>query len=242
MRPFTIRACATSLRATPKPITPRFPRTIQHNAIRLASSDASSQPSPPDIPILTKHIQTSPGITLNDHQHTIVSSILDLFSGYPTLQKLSLWRDDATFADPLRIATGREKYSAQWYALRSAFSTTDRLSFQVKDAGNPILIDLRMRYIVKGTHNETTIQSVVAVYLDGEGKVERVEDRWDGTLPEGMMSDVSIVAIRTPIFSGLSASLVLLIKIQAFRHLSGATVPKVVSVPKNEEEDLDKRR
>jgi hypothetical protein len=197
MRPSTIRACATSLRATRRPITSRILQIIQHNAIRLASSDATSQPLPPDIPILTKHIQTSPGLTLSNHQHTIVSSILDLFSGYPTLQKLSLWRDDATFADPIRIATGREKYSAQWYALRSAFSTIDRLSFQVKDAGNPILIDLRMRYIVKGMHNETTVQSVVAVYLDGEGKVERVEDRWDGTLPEGMMSDVSIVVTRS---------------------------------------------
>jgi hypothetical protein len=27
--------------------------------------------------------------------------------------------------------------------------------------------------------------------------VERVEDRWDGTLPEGMMSDVSIVVTRS---------------------------------------------
>ncbi|KAF2830809.1 hypothetical protein CC86DRAFT_391629 [Ophiobolus disseminans] len=165
-----------------------------------------------NINIETPHVQVRPGLKLSEHQTTIVASVLDLFAGRPSLPKLSLWRDDATFSDQFTIATGREKFSAQWYGLRKVFSDIERINHMVQDAGNPMLVDLRTKYVVKGIGMEEMVQSVVAVYLDGEGKIERVEDRWDGKLPEGSISE-------------------------AFRRLGAATVPKIVSVPKNEEED-----
>ncbi|KAF2130654.1 hypothetical protein P153DRAFT_375357 [Dothidotthia symphoricarpi CBS 119687] len=161
------------------------------------------------------HIQTAPGVTLSDSQHTIVSSILDLFAGSPSLPKLALWRDDATFADNLTVAEGRERYSAQWYGLKQVFSEIDQLSYQVRDAGNPIVMDLRTRYIVKGINKEMTVQSVVNVHLDGEGKISKVEDKWDGELPEGSVAN-------------------------AFRRLRGVAAPKMVSVPKDDAEDAEK--
>lgn len=142
--------------------------------------------------IETKNLQTGPGVELSQEQQTIVGSVLDLFAGRPSLPKLALWRDDATFADPLTIATGRDRFAAQWYGLQSAFSEIERLSHQVTDAGNPILMDLRTRYVVKGINIERTIQSVVAIHLDGEGKISKVEDKWDGKLPDGAISNVSI--------------------------------------------------
>jgi len=165
--------------------------------------------------IENKNISTAPGITLSDQQQTIVGSVLDLFAGRPSLPKLSLWRDDATFTDPLTIATGRDKFAAQWYGLQQAFSEIERLNHQVTDAGNPIVMDLKTRYVIKGINKEQTIQSVVAIHLDEQGKIKKVEDKWDGKLPEGSISE-------------------------AFRHLNAVTVPKIVSVPKNEEEDRQK--
>jgi hypothetical protein len=141
--------------------------------------------------IETKHIQTAPGVQLSENQQTLVGSVLDLFAGRPSLPKLALWRNDATFTDPLTIATGRDKYAAQWYGLQQAFSTIDPLSHQVKDAGNPILIDMRTRYVIKGINKEQTIQSVVAIHTDEEGKISKVEDKWDGKLPDGTIANVS---------------------------------------------------
>ncbi|KAF2468642.1 uncharacterized protein BDR25DRAFT_373325 [Lindgomyces ingoldianus] len=168
------------------------------------------------MPIENTSISTAPGINLTPHQKTLVGSILDLFAGRPSLQKLSLWSDNATFSDPLTIATGRDRYSAQWYGLQSAFSEIERLHHSVTSAGNPILMDLKTRYVIKGIGKEQTVQSVVAIYTDDlSGKITKVEDRWDGSLPDSSIAN-------------------------AFRHLNAVTVPKMINVPKNEEEDVKK--
>jgi hypothetical protein len=65
------------------------------------------------------------------------------------------------------------------------------LNHQVKDAGNPILMDLRTRYVIKGLGKEQLIQSEVAIHLDAEGKIAKVEDKWDGNLPDSSIANVS---------------------------------------------------
>lgn len=52
-------------------------------------------------------------------------------------------------------------------------------------------MDLRTRYVVKGINKEQTIQSVVAIHLDEQGKIKKVEDKWNGQLPEGSIANVS---------------------------------------------------
>jgi hypothetical protein len=148
-----------------------------------------------DLNLETKHVTTAPGIKLSEQQETIVGSVLDLFAGKPSLQKLALWRDDATFNDPLTSAKGREQYSAQWYGLQQAFSEIDRLNHQVKDSGNPILMDLRTKYVIKGINKEQTIQSLVSIHLDDQGKISKVEDKWNGELPTGTIAQVSCTRI-----------------------------------------------
>jgi hypothetical protein len=186
MRPFTINTCKTSLRVLRSSTISQIPR------LRTANISTSN------LDIETKHVTTAPGIKLSEHQETIVGSILDLFAGRPSLAKLALWRDDATYSGPLTIATGREKYSAQWYGLRQAFSEIDRLNHQVKDAGNPMLMDMRINYVVRGIDTKQMVQSVVAIYLDDEGKISKVEDRWDGKSSEGSISEVSSRRVLSP--------------------------------------------
>lgn len=152
---------------------------------------STGAPTTSGLDIENKNVQTAPGVSLNPNQQTVVGSVLDLFAGRPSLKKLALWRDDATFTDPLTIAEGRERYSAQWYGLQAAFSEIERLHHSVTDAGNPILLDLKTRYVIKGINKEQTIQSVVAIHLDEQGKIAKLEDKWDGKLPEGSISNVS---------------------------------------------------
>jgi hypothetical protein len=77
------------------------------------------------------------------------------------------------------------------YGLAAAFSEIERLSHQVTSAGNPITMDLRTRYVVKGIGMEKTITSVVKIYHEGD-KITKVEDRWNDQLPGGAFKNVSI--------------------------------------------------
>lgn len=157
----------------------------------------------------------APGVNLSDHQRVITGSILDLFAGQPTLRKLSLWKDDATFTDPITIAEGRKQFAPQWYGLPAAFSKIERLGGQVTSDGNPIEIEMKTKYTVKGLGSEQTIDSKVKIFTEGEGenmRVKRVEDRWDDDLKEGTFRD-------------------------AMKNLNSVVVPKLVSVPKSIEEE-----
>lgn len=84
-------------------------------------------------------------------------------------------------------------------------------------AGNPIEIELKNRYTAKVVKNTQEIESKVKVWVGGDGKIERVEDRWGGKgLPEGFVGE-------------------------ALRKLNAVTVPLAVKVPKTEEEDRKMR-
>jgi hypothetical protein len=119
------------------------------------------------------------------------------------VKKLSLWADDATFTDPLTIADGRKQYSAQWYGLQAAFSEIKRLSSCVTSSGNPIEMDLKTMYKVKGHGMEQTIDSKVKIFTEGE-KIKRVEDRWNDELPEGAFKNVSVLSLRSWVYYGQS--------------------------------------
>lgn len=155
---------------------------------------------------------TATGVTLDDKQKTIVGSVLDLFAGKPSKEKLALWTDEATFSDPITIAQGRKQFEAQWYGLAQVFSDIQLQHHEVTSSGNPISLDMRNKYTLKGIGKETTMQSVVNIYTTADGKIEKVEDKWDGKLPEGEFA-------------------------KAFRRLNAVTVPHLVSVPKSAEEE-----
>jgi hypothetical protein len=159
-------------------------------------------------------IKTAPGVDLNSEQRTLISSVLDLFAGRPSLAKLQLWKDDAVFSDPITVAKGRKEFEPQWvsstsiistqkkmtkpsndpfqkqYGLQTAFSEIERKSHSVTSAGNPIEMDMTTMYKVKGLGKETTITSKVNIFHEG-GKITRVEDKWDGKLPDSGIVNVS---------------------------------------------------
>lgn len=114
-----------------------------------------------------------------------------MFAGRPSVKKLSLWSDNAIFEDPLTKAEGRKQYSAQWYGLAAAFSEIERLSHQVTSSGNPITLDLKTTYVVKGIGKEQSIASVVKIHTEND-KITKVEDRWNDQLPDGAFKNVRV--------------------------------------------------
>ena len=181
MRPFTpqyLRAVNNTFKSTTRSQINKLP------IAKMASTDTG------ELRIENQNINTAPDVKLSDHQKTLVGSVLDLFAGRPSLAKLQLWKDDGVFTDPLTIARGRGQFEPQWYGLQTAFSEIERLHHQVNSSGNPIELDLKTRYVVKGVNKEKTINSKVLIHTEGD-KISKVEDKWDGELPDSSISNVS---------------------------------------------------
>jgi hypothetical protein len=158
------------------------------------------------------------------------------------------------------------------YGLQSAFSEIERLEHEVTSSGNPISLTMKTRYKVKGIGMEQTISSVVNIFHDG-GKITKVQDKWNGKLPDGAIANVSYLQLLNPFWwayhtwawmfylwsfvwwtrawlvrralfypapqskSLLHTTFTDYFWLQAFRNLNSITVPKIISVPKNKEED-----
>lgn len=75
------------------------------------------------------------------------------------------------------------------------------------------------------------MNSVVRIWLGEDGRIEKVEDRWNDKLPEGGISEVNIF-LSYSIWIGVD-------EIQAFRKLNARVTPNLVKVPKTEEEDKE---
>ena len=88
---------------------------------------------------------------------------------------------------------GRKQFEAQWYGLKVAFSEITRDSCSVVSAGNPVEIDMKTKYKVKGIGSEQTIASKIKVFMSADGRqITKVEDKWNADdLPEGGFKKVS---------------------------------------------------
>ncbi|KAI4866465.1 hypothetical protein F4820DRAFT_447000 [Hypoxylon rubiginosum] len=206
---------------------------------RRGRTEAAS-PSFESYLIKNTNINEAPGVELSLRQKLIVGSVLDtlgnreqLFEGHPTLKHLSLWSRDATFADPLTIATGYHQFAAQWYGLPAVFNPIRIQDHSVTSAGNPIELQLTNTYGLKGLNKEQTINSTVRIYIGRDQRIERVEDRWNARqafrclsyhfAPYGSWCDHQSAGAGGRI---------------AFRKLNAVTVPRLITVPGNEEEDM----
>ncbi|EKD13123.1 uncharacterized protein L3040_002923 [Drepanopeziza brunnea f. sp. 'multigermtubi'] len=174
------------------------------------STTAAGHPDAASLGIESTDIRTAEGVQLSGWQKVVIGSVLDLFKGKPTLAKTKLWADDATFADPITKAEGRKQYEAQWWGLKAAFSEIEQKQHSVTSSGNPLTLSATTRYKVKGLGAEKVIESEIRIHMDAAGeKIVKVEDRWNGNIPEGPIAT-------------------------AFRNLNSVVVPAFVSVPKEE--------
>lgn len=133
-------------------------------------------------------------------------------------------------------------------------------------------MDLRTRYVVKGINKEQTIDSKINIFYDKDtGKITKVEDKWDGKLPDSSFQNVSVDQLFNPwwwvhygegwawwawsftwntlpqrVCAAAKSRFRGTMRIteyglisfwQAFRKINAVTVPKMVGVPKNDEED-----
>lgn len=121
-----------------------------------------------------------------------------LFEGRPSLKHLALWNPKGTFQDPIALAEGYDRFAAQWYGLPALFDPIKLQSHKVIDAGNPIVLEMSNKYVVKGIKQEKVMDSIIRITLGADGKIDKVEDRWNDKLPEGSVSEVSSTSRSKP--------------------------------------------
>jgi len=60
-------------------------------------------------------------------------------------------------------------------------------------------MDIKTRYVVKGIGKEQTIASKINIFYDkASGKITKVEDKWNGNLPDSSFTNVSIEQLFSP--------------------------------------------
>ena len=174
---------------------PANPPAFHRRPVNTMSTSNTGN-TPPSFGQYKIHSAVPPSVqSMTAQQSLLACSVLDLFTGYPSKRKLALWTDDASFHDPLTIATGRKQFEAQWYGLKTITSEIVLEHAEVVSLGNPIELKTKLKYKVKAVGKEQNIESKVLVHTTGEGdaqKITRVEDRWNGDVPsEGFFAKVS---------------------------------------------------
>jgi hypothetical protein len=109
MKTFTPRNCNRFLNSIGKSNSSRSFHSVQTSLKYRTMSTSTS-----DLKIENTNIKSATGVDLSSQQKTLVGSVLDLFAGRPSLEKLQLWTDEAVFEDPITIARGRKQFEPQW--------------------------------------------------------------------------------------------------------------------------------
>ncbi|KAH8917165.1 hypothetical protein BT69DRAFT_1286948 [Atractiella rhizophila] len=129
---------------------------------------------------------TAEGITLSPAQTTTAQNVVLIFRGQCTPSILDSFSESCIFEDPFAHAVGRREWSAQFYGLAKLFEVETSNEVVVLAEEGKIAIDCDIEYKMKAMKKVVNWKTTGQLYVetDAEGKVVRLEDRWerDGVL------------------------------------------------------------
>jgi len=123
-------------------------------------------------------------VILEDQRKQTLDDVLELFGAHPSLEIFERsWHHDAVFEDPWTKCVGYKEYTAQWFSLPRVIPHSITLQHRVlSSTHNPhrIVFDQTQEYTIRFLRRKKIIQSLVTLELDEDGKIIRMEDRWNG--------------------------------------------------------------
>ncbi|KZV96117.1 hypothetical protein EXIGLDRAFT_609700, partial [Exidia glandulosa HHB12029] len=136
-----------------------------------------------------------------------------LFSSRPTMDIFKRsFNPNGDFEDPLSKCHGYGQFGAQWWAMPKAFPVSKNLGHRVvASTDNHIEYVQAQEYTFRWVGNKKVMYSLVMIDLDGDGKIVKVEDRWN--------------AQEHPTRWGT----------HFLRRMNAMTLPWLVTVPKDED-------
>jgi hypothetical protein len=142
------------------------PSISTHNTCK----DADYEPHPEkSIPISSQHQE-------------IVNAITRLYSGSASECDMKVYSASAIYDDPWSYCDSRYKIAGQWYGIPKLFNSKTLATEIVNDSPQEIIVKLRQEYAVKGVEKlgvSKTVDSLVSLTLDEEGKVKYHKDMWN---------------------------------------------------------------
>ncbi|KAG8702766.1 hypothetical protein FRC09_004553 [Ceratobasidium sp. 395] len=123
-------------------------------------------------------------VILEDQRKQTLDDVLELFCSHPSLEIFERsWHRDAVFEDPLTKCIGYREYAAQWFALPKLVPTSTTIQHRVLSSTHyphRIVFDQTQEYNIRFLKRKKIIQSLVTLELDEDGKIIKMEDRWNG--------------------------------------------------------------
>ncbi|KAG2155492.1 hypothetical protein DEU56DRAFT_767689 [Suillus clintonianus] len=118
-------------------------------------------------------------------EQKVLMAIKEMYSCNPNNTTFDVYSEDAVFHDPVGIATGPKSIRAQFVGLAKLFEKADIPKFRVLK--NPpqvpqgtILVDQDVAYYRDAFSSPTkTMNSLLTLELDNEGKLRRHIEEWD---------------------------------------------------------------
>ncbi|CAE6445725.1 unnamed protein product [Rhizoctonia solani] len=154
----------------------------------------------------------SKNVVLEGKRKQTVEDVLELFCAHPSLEIFDRsWHRDAVFEDPFIKCVGFKEYAAQWYGLPKIAAQSTTLQYRVLSSTHSphkIVFDQTQQYTLRYIKRKKTIHSLVIIELDEDGKIIKMEDRWNGEEPPSKWGAIWL------------------------RRLNGKTAPFFVRVPR----------
>ena len=126
-------------------------------------------------------------VVLEDQRKQTVEDVLELFCAHPSLEIFDRsWNRDAVFEDPWTKCVGYKEYTAQWFSLPRVVAQSTTVQYRVLSSTHHphrIVVDQTQQYTLRYIKRKRTIHSLVFLELDEQGKIIKMEDRWNGEEP-----------------------------------------------------------
>ena len=142
--------------------------TGQHDGAKNLSKDVDYEPHP----------EKSQKITPEHSQ--IISHITNLYSGSASEKDMEVYAPKSIYDDPFSYCDTRYKIAGQWYGIPKLFASSKTLKTEVvKDSEAEIVFKLQQEYTMKVVRITKTVNSLVSLTLDSDGKVKYHKDMWN---------------------------------------------------------------
>ncbi|KAI1613017.1 hypothetical protein EDD37DRAFT_648537 [Exophiala viscosa] len=147
------------------------------NPHKLAGDDADPRN-------VSKNVDYEPhperSVSISPEHKKIVDTITRLYCGSASEDDMQVYAAKAIYDDPLSYCDTRYKIAGQWYGLPKIFASLRTIKTEVvKDTPEEIVFKLRQEYTPRVTHTSKTVDSLVSLGLDEEGKVRYHKDMWN---------------------------------------------------------------
>lgn len=123
-------------------------------------------------------------VVLEGRRKQTVEDVVELFCAHPSLEIFDRsWHPDAVFEDPWTKCVGYKEYAAQWFSLPKMTAQSTMVEHRVLSSTHhphKIVFDHTQQYTMRYIGRKKTIHSLVILELNEEGKIIKMEDRWDG--------------------------------------------------------------